>query len=182
MVASTPVRSAAWISAALAAAGALAALAFHGERPGAGLGQFQPSGIMVHLPVAQVSAIEVTREGRRWRFERGAEGGWRAAAGSPATATDPGEALESGLRFLHGSAPQRVMAPEELSGTPLAELGLAPPRLVVSVFAGDGAPFVVELGGPNPQGLARYARVAGRGEVVLLNRYVAEAWEKAISP
>lgn len=182
MVASAAVRSACWIAAAAAAAATLAGVARHGERPGAGFGRYQPDGIMVHLAPERVSAVEVVREGLRWRFERAGEKRWRAATTSPATGTAPGEALESGLRFLHGSVPQRVITPEELAGPPPPEMGLSPPRLVVSVFAAGAPPFVVELGGPNPQGLARYARVTGHPEVVLLNRYVAEAWEKAISP
>lgn len=182
-MASPALRRLAWPAAALVAAGVLVALALRGGRPGAGFARYEPEGPMVHLAPAQVTAVEIARDGRRWRFVRAGEGGgWKAAPASQQAGAAPAGAIERGLRFLHGSAPQRVMAPEELAGTPLAEIGLAPPRLVVSVFTASGTPFVVELGSPNPQGLARYARVAGHRDVLLLNRYVVEAWEEAIAP
>jgi Domain of unknown function (DUF4340) len=177
-----------WPVAAIASAGVLVAIALHGERAGAGFARYEPEGVMVRIRPAEVSAVELSAPGgQRWRFVRseGEAGGWRTAARPrPRAGADadgaPSEDIQLGLRFLHGSAPQRVMAREELAGTPLSELGLAPPRLAVSVFTrSDGEPFVIELGAPNPQGLARYARVAGSDAVVLLNRYVAEAWEKA---
>ena len=87
--------------------------------------------------------------------------------------------LDSGLRFLHVSAPQRVMRPQEFSGTPLAEFGLDPPRYAVSVHGATAEPFTVQFGGTNPQGLAQYARVGGRDEIVLLPRFVGEQWEAA---
>jgi hypothetical protein len=183
-VVAAALKRAGWILAALVAGGVLFALALQGDRPGAGFSRYEPEGVMVRLAPERVSAVEVARGDRRWRFVRDERGGWKLAAGGAArSGADVSEPVAMGLRFLHGSAPQRVMAPEELTGTPLSELGLAPPRLVVSVYAESGAPpFVVELGAANPQGLARYARVAGRPEVLLLNRYVAEAWETAASP
>lgn len=183
-MAAPALRRLAWPAAALAAAGLLAALALHGERPGAGLARFEPKGPMVALAPSDVTAVEIaTAGGAPRRFVRGERGGWRAAGAARAEGA-PAEEIEAGLRFLHGSAPQRVLAPEDLTGTPLSEIGLAPPRLVVSVFArGDAAaPFRIELGAPNPLGLARYARVQGRSEILLLSRYVAEAWEKAAAP
>jgi hypothetical protein len=181
-VAAPALRRLTWPAAAVAAAAALAALALHGERPGAGLARFTPEGPMVGLAPSEVTAVEIaTAQGARRRFVRGERGGWRPAGAARAEGA-PAEDIESGLKLLHASPPQRVLAPEDLAGTPLEEIGLAPPRLVVSVFARAGdapAAFRIELGAPNPLGLARYARVEGRREILLLSRYVAEAWEKA---
>jgi hypothetical protein len=173
-------RRGAWIAGALVAGAALVAVALHGERPGAGFSRYEPQGVMLQLSPDRATAVEVLRDGVRWRFVRVGSGRWTTAEGSPRVAGDPTEQVELGLRFLHGSAPQRRMEREEVAGMPLAELGLAPPRITVTVFAADQAPFAVEAGSPNPQGYARYARVAG--EVLLLNRYVVEQWEKLITP
>lgn len=177
MVAPTSLRQAAWPVLALACAGVLVALAIHGRRPGAGFARYEPAGVMVDIDLSEVSAVEVVREGLRRRIVRDLGGAWRMADSQRAEVV-PSEAVERGLRFLHGSAPQRVIAAEEMAGTPLSEIGLAPPRLVVSVFTRSGVAFTVEFGASNPQGLAHYARVAGRRELFLLNRYVAEAWQE----
>jgi len=174
-VAAPALRTLAWAGAALAAAGALVGLALQGERPEAGLSRFQPAGVMVDRDPARAAAVELSRDGRRWRFQR-APTGWAAAPGGAAGPPDPAPALELGLRLLHGSVPQRVMDPEESRAMDLAEVGLAPPVLAVKVEFRGEAPFTVELGHRNPQGLARYARVAGRGEVLLLNAFVADPW------
>jgi hypothetical protein len=175
-VAAPALMRSAWIAGAVAAAGLLVAVAFHGERPGAGLDRYVPAGVMVALDPVRVTAVEVARGERRWKFLR-ARGGWE----TPTHAAADGPDIELGLRFLHGSAQQRTIEADEQTEHLLSEIGLEPPLLVVTVIGASDPPFVVELGTANPQGLARYARVAGRREVVLLNRYVAEAWEKAIA-
>jgi hypothetical protein len=89
--------------------------------------------------------------------------------------------LDTGLRFLHVSAPQRVPEPGEVAGTPAAEFGLDPPRYAVAVRAGTGAPFTIEFGARNHQGLAQFARVGGAREIVLLPGFVGEAWEAVMA-
>lgn len=170
-----------WIGAAVGAGGLLAALALHGERPDpAGLVRFEAAGVMLAIEPARVTAVEVRRAGRQWRFRRAPDGGW-APEGPERAGTAGAAALDEGLRFLHGSAPQRVLTPNEVHGIPMSEYGLAPPGYAVTV-RGDGAPFTVEFGAVNPQGLAQYARVAGREEIFLLPRFVGRSWETAIGP
>jgi hypothetical protein len=168
-----------WIGAALGAAGLLAVLALHGERPDpAGLARFEAAGVMLAIEPAQVTAVEVRRADGHWRFRRASDGAWAADDAGPAGA-GAGTALNEGLRFLHGSAPQRVLDRGEVAGIPMSEYGLEPPGYVVTV-RGPGTPFTVEFGAVNPQGLAQYARVAGRDEIFLLPRFVGRSWETAI--
>ena len=170
-----------WIGAAVGAGGLLAALALHGERPDpAGLVRFEAAGVMLAIEPARVTAVEVRRAGRQWRFRRAPDGAW-AAEGTEAPGAGAGTALNEGLRFLHASAPQRVLERKEVAGIPMSEYGLAPPGYAVTV-RGDGASFTVEFGAVNPQGLAQYARVAGREEIFLLPRFVGRSWETAIGP
>jgi len=176
-VAPPSLRTGAWIAGALLAGGALLAVALHGERPAAGLARFQPAGVMVALAPERVAAVEVLEGARRWRYLR-TPSGWAAEPGGARGPRDPAPLIDLGLRLLHGSVPQRVLEGEDLRGLRLEEIGLAPPLLVVRVEVPGAAPFSVDIGGPNPQGLARYARVAGRAEVLLLNRFVAEPWQE----
>jgi hypothetical protein len=175
-VAAPPVRTWAWIAGAAVAGGVLLAIALHGERPDAGLARYHPNGVMVAVPTERVAAVEVRRAGRIWRFSR-TPTGWTAVP-EPAPGTrDPTPLVDLGLRLLHGSVPQRVMAGEEVRALTLSEVGLDPPVLTVRAEVPGVAPFTIDIGGPNPQGLARYARVAGREEIVLLNHYVADPWQ-----
>ena len=92
-----------------------------------------------------------------------------------------GARLDSGLRFLHVSAPQRVLQPQEVEGISPSEFGLEPPRYSVSVRSPAAAPFKIDFGALNPQGLAQYARVTGRDEILLLPSFVGEPWESLMS-
>ncbi len=176
-MAAPALKRAAWVGAAAVAAGAILALALHGRRPDPGLVRFEAAGVMVQVPPERVTEVVVARGDRRWRFTRTDGRGWTAAPGTPRLDEDVAARIESGLRFLHVSAPQRVMAREEFPGTPLAELGLGPPRYSVSVSSSAGAPLTVEFGALNPQGLGQYARVKGRDEILLLPSFVGEPWE-----
>jgi hypothetical protein len=168
-----------WMGAAVGAAGLLVALALHGQRPDpAGLARFEAAGVMLAIEPAQVTAVEVRRADGHWRFRRAPDGAW-ATEGTEAPGAGAGTALNEGLRFLHASAPQRVLERKEVVGIPMSEYGLAPPGYVVTV-QGPGAPFTVEFGAVNPQGLAQYARVAGHEEIFLLPRFVGRSWETAI--
>ena len=169
-----------WVGAATLAAAAIIALAAHGRRPDPGLVRFQAAGVMAEVPPERVSEVVVSQGARRWRFARTGGNAWTSAEAKSPLDEETRARLESGLHFLHVSAAQRVMAREELSGTPLADLGLDPPRFIVSVRAGGAEPITVEFGGLNPQGLARYARVRGRSEIVLLPSFVGAPWEHVL--
>jgi hypothetical protein len=178
VVAASPLRRAGWGVAAGLAGAALVALALHGQRPDSSLARFDTAGVMTAIQPADVVAVQVTAGERAWRFRRAGERRWALADGAPTA--DPSDALERGLRFLHVSAPQRVLERDEVT-TPIPdELGLAPPRYVVAAHAAAGASFTIEFGSLNAQGLAQYARVRGGDAVFLLPRFVGEPWETAI--
>lgn len=180
MVATPALRRVAWIAAALLAAGAIVAIAMHGQRPEPGLARFEPAGVMLGVRPEQVTGIEIVTPEGRWWFVRTDTGRWRVSVGSSPLAADPTTSLDNGLRFLHVSAPERALTRDELVGLSMVEFGLAPPRYTVSVRS-TGQPFTIEFGGLNAQGLAQYARVAGDAGIVLLPRFVGQQWEAAIA-
>lgn len=165
----------AWAVAATLAAVAVLALALHGRRPDPSLARFEAAGVMLAIAPESVTEVEIARGERRWRFERAGAGGWTASPSPPGERVSAG--IDSGLRFLHVSSPQRVLQPDEIAGTPPSEFGLEPPRFIVSVRAPAAAPFTIEFGGLNAQGLAQYARIIGRAELLLLPGFVGEPWE-----
>jgi hypothetical protein len=165
-----------WIGAAVLAAGVIIALALHGRRPDPSLVVFRAAGVMAEISPDAVTEVAVSQGERRWRFERGSSKVWTAAPGPP-LGESVAARLDSGLRFLHVSAPQRVLQPEEVAATSASEFGLDPPRYSVSVRAAGAAPFTIEFGTLIPHGLAQYARVTGRAEILLLPSFIGEQWE-----
>jgi hypothetical protein len=175
MVAAPTLRRVAWTVGAGLAAGLILALAWHGHRPDPGLVRFEPGGVMVHLHVEDVMEVEVRAGDHSQSFARSGSGAW-STANMPASAESVRH-LERGLRFLHVSAPQRVISSAEYIDTPIAEFGLASPRYVVVVRTPTSRPFVIEFGDVHPQGLAQYARIGGSADLLLLPRFVGEPWE-----
>ena len=169
-----------WTGAAVLAAGVIIALALSGHRPDRSLARFEAAGVMLVVPPDAVTEVVVSQGERRWRFERTSATGWAAPPGPPPREHVRAH-LDSGLRFLHVSAPQRVLQPEEVGGTPRSEFGLEPARFSVSVRSPAAAPFDIEFGARNPQGLAQYARITGRAEILLLPSYVGEQWEAVMA-
>jgi len=167
-----------WWLAAVLAAGLLGFLAFHGKRPEAGLARFEPAGLLVGWSLENLETIELSAGTEHRFFRRVGSDGWRGDGGSlPASAQ---ERVATGLKLLHNSAPERVFGAGELDERMLGEFGLAPPRLAVTVTSSSGRSITIHFGGANPLGLARYSRIEGRPEVVLLPGFVAEAWEQAM--
>ncbi len=169
-------RRALWIGAALLAAGVIIALASYGRRPDPSFAPFEAAGVMLLIPPETVTEVVISQGERRWRFERVSPNGWVAGPDS-----HPGERvgprLEGGLRFLHASAPQRVLQPQEVAGIAPSEFGLEPPRYSVSVRSSAAEPFNIDFGERSPQGSAQYARVTGRVEILLLPSFIGEQWE-----
>jgi hypothetical protein len=174
VVAPARLRAWGWPLAAALAAGLLGILAFEGERPEPGLAWFAPAGLLAEWPVQQVTSVDVSAGTGHRSFYRDPNGGWRVGAAGAAMTADLAERIETGLKLLHNSAPQRT----DLTSEQLGEFRLEPPRLTVTAHAADGDSIAVEFGGSNPLGLERYARVVGRAEILLMPGFVADAWER----
>jgi hypothetical protein len=158
----------AWPVAAALAFAFLVGLALQGGRPDI-LVEFKPGGLLAFAP-EQAREIEIATGADRKRFVRDGDR-WKA---SPEVA----ERLDAGLRLLRNAAPMRVLSAEEVARVPSSEYALGPDSLRVTVRPVSGAAFVVQFGGRNPLGSARYAKVDGTAGVALLPTYVAEAWEQ----
>ena len=164
-----------WAAVALGATAFLVALAVSGGRSGPGLEAFMPKGLMV-IPAEDVQQIDLVTPRGHWHFVR-AQDGWRATQG---TAPAGFEArLDSALKLLRNSGPERTLTEAEVAQAGAAQFGLEPPRLRVVVSGPNASVFAISFGITNPLGLSHYARLDGSREVALLPAFVAEEWERA---
>jgi len=161
---------------ALAALAFLAAMALSGRtRESRQYIKFEPAGLMRETP-EDIDRIELTIPSRRLVFVR-VGGRWTmppAASASP----ELGAHLDMSLRFMHVTAPVRVMTPAEYAGEPLRDYGLDPPSYAVSLHRGNGTVLSARFGAPTPQAVLQYVQVEGRDELYLLPVFVGREWER----
>ena len=180
MVVAPALKGAAWLGAAVLAVGLIVVLAFYGQRPDSSLARFEAGGAMLSIMPDTVSEVIVSRGESRWRFSRSRAGEWTTADGGTTGSPLRGH-IDSGLRFLHVSAPQRVLQPDELTATSRSDFGLEPPRFSVSVRSSTAESFRIDFGSLNAQGLAQYAQVSGHAEVLLLPSFVGDEWKAVLA-
>jgi len=164
----------AWAAAALGATAFLVTLAFTGGRGGPGLEPFVPKGLMT-VPIEGVREIDVATPRGHWHFVR-TQDGWRATQGTVTAGFEV--RLDSALKLLRNSGPDRVLTEAEVARAGAAQFGLAPPRLRIAVSGPDASVFAISFGVTNPMGLSHYARLDGSSEIALLSVFVAEEWER----
>jgi Domain of unknown function (DUF4340) len=164
------------IAIAVAATGFLAAMALSGHLPrGGSLVPFQAAGVLPE-PAEGIDRVELGTGARRTSFARVAPGRWVSASGD-ALPDPPASRLDMALRFMHVSAPIRVMTESEYAPQAMSEFGLDPPRYTVTLERQGRSVMVAAFGARNPQDVAQYVRVAGRTEVYLLPSFVGREWE-----
>ncbi|HEY4044462.1 MAG TPA: DUF4340 domain-containing protein, partial [Rhodopila sp.] len=156
----------------------LAAISLSGEWPtDAPLERAESHGILV-LPAAAVARIEIAQGDRRGEFVRTPSGEW-LMDNAHVDAAIAGH-LDSALRFLNLSAPDRVLHPGEYSDHRMADYGLDPPRSRVTVVLHDAKTAKVEFGDLTPTQISQYALVEGQTELYLLSRFVGAEWQLAL--
>jgi hypothetical protein len=137
--------------------------------------RFEPAGLLVDWPIEEITALELSAGTQHRSFHLG-PGGWRGET----VPADLEPRIATGLKLLHNSAPERILAASEIGEHGLVEFGLEPPRLTLSAATAAGRRITIRFGGANPLGLARYTQIDGRPELILLPAFVAEAWERVM--
>jgi hypothetical protein len=164
--------------AAAAMLAVLAAIALTGAWPkGTSLEQVSAGGIVAPRP-AGIARVEVSEGDTAFRFARAADGVWHGDRAPIPQAV--AEHVEAAIHLLHVSAPRRVLGPGEYDAAKLAEFGLDPPRMMITLIGGDGARTSLAFGEATPAANSQYARRIGTPDVVLLSRYVGTEWEIAL--
>jgi len=163
------------ILAGLAAIGYLVAMVVTGALPqNRQRVKFEAKGVM-QLEPERVVRVELARGADRAAFLRGPGVGWTREGAGP-VAAPVAEKLSLAVQYLHTAGPLRVLEPAELAGADLGAFGLDRPVLSVAVHADSGAVLRAQFGGRNPDGMAQYVTVEGRGGIVLMSRFVGEEW------
>ena len=166
-------------AAALLAVGLLVAMVVSGPlREIKQFVKFVPAGVMSEAPT-DIDRVEIRTSSRRWVFVR-ARGGWRAGLDGRPLPVSLAAHLEDSIKFMHVSAPIRVMERAEWRPLGLREFGLDPPGYTATLYRRGAAVLGAEFGAPNPQKVLQYMKLEGRDQVYLMSRFVGEEWEKAL--
>jgi hypothetical protein len=124
-----------------------------------------------------IDRVELTTNGRRTRFVRGAGRGWATEHDGRQLPASVASHIDVSLRFMRVAAPVRVMTREEWQGESLEEFGLDPPRYAVSLHQGERMVLAGRFGSTNPQEIAQYVQIDGRNSLYLMPRFVGREWE-----
>ena len=167
------------VGGATLAVGFLVAMVMSGRMRDSGqLVRFVPAGVLVDVPT-RVNRIELTSNRRTWVFARTAEG-WRRDPDQRPVQRPLAVHLDDGIKFLHVSAPVRILQRQEWAEHGLTEFGLDRPALSAVLF-GDGRRLLaVDFGSTNPQKVLQYMRIDGRDEIYIMSRFIGEEWERAV--
>ena len=164
---------------ALLAVGLLIAMIVAGQwRENRQFVKFAPAGVMPESP-GEIDRVEMTSSAGRWAFVR-APDGWHGASDGRPVPPALGSRLDDSIKFMHVSAPIRVMERPEWSPIGLREFGLDPPGYTTTLYRHGRVVLGAEFGAPNPQQVLQYMKLEGRDQVYLMSRFVGEEWERAI--
>jgi hypothetical protein len=165
--------------AALLAVGLLTAMVVSGQlRASKQFVTFVPAGVMAEAP-AEIDQIELRTSTGRWVFVR-APDGWRTAPDGRSLPAWFSASLDDSIKFMHVSAPIRVMERAEWAPVGLREFGLDPPGYTATLYRRGRAVLGAEFGAPNPQKVLQYMKIELRDRVYLMPRFIGEEWEKAL--
>jgi hypothetical protein len=106
--------------------------------------------------------------------------GWRAAQGGRVLSGSTASSLDDSIKFMHVSAPIRVMKQAEWAPSGLREFKLDPPGYTAILYRRNTPVLGAEFGAPNPQKVLRYMKLQGRDQVFLMSRFIGEQREKAL--
>ena len=165
---------------ALLAFAFLGAMALSGQiRDSGQFIRFVPAGVLRQAP-AQVDRVELITGAARWTFTR-AGGPWRLESRVAPVPRSLATHLDDSIKFLHVSAPIRVMERTEWAEQGLREFGLDPPAYSVVLFQSGRRLLAADLGSPNPQKVLQYMRLEGGDEVYVMSRFIGQEWEQALA-
>jgi len=140
--------------------------------------KFVPGGVMSEPP-AEIDRVEIRTRGGRRAFVR-ASGGWRTAPGGQPLPVSLAARLDDSIKFMHVSAPIRVMGRAEWAPLGLREFGLDPPRYTAALYRRGTVVLAAEFGAPNPQQVLQYMKLEGRDQIYLMSRFIGQEWEEAL--
>jgi hypothetical protein len=158
----------------------IGALAFTGKPPGGQMLQrFEPHGIVAASP-PDILRVEIKLGKERLALRRTAGGSWMLDGPAPQTASSELTShLETALRFMHVSTPNRTLDTDDYRDAAFADFGLEPPAFAVSLGAADRSVVTADFGALTPAQTSQYVRLVGRPTLYLLPRHVGAEWQLA---
>jgi hypothetical protein len=141
--------------------------------------RFVPAGVLQQTP-ADIDRVELIAGAGRWAFTR-TDGQWQVEPRAQPVGRSLSTHLDDSIKFLHVSAPIRVMERDEWAEQGLREFGLDPPEYSVALFQSGRRLLAADFGSPNPQKVLQYMRLDGGDRVYVMSRFVGQEWEQALA-
>lgn len=165
------------ITGAVVMIGLIGAISMTGRWPtGAPLERPEVKGILA-VSADQVARVQLSVGEKDLILQHRPAGGWLVNGGETEQAVS--EHVDAALRMLHVSHPTRILRPGDYTAAQVADFGLDPPRMLVSIAANDGKIRNVAFGESTPAQNAQYVHVIGQPNLYLLSRYVGVEWQLA---
>jgi hypothetical protein len=139
---------------------------------------FAPAGVMPEVP-GEIDRVEMRAGRDHVELVRG-PGGWRAGPDRRTVPASLAGHLDDSIKFMHVSAPIRIMERDEWSPIGLGEFGLDPPSYTATLYRRGTAVLGAQFGAPNPQQVLQYMKLAGHDQVYLMSRFVGQEWEETL--
>jgi hypothetical protein len=131
------------------------------------------------LPLAStaIAKVEISGGDKEIAFEHRPSGAW--VLRGEAIPMPIAEHVEAAIRFLNVSNPRRIFKQGDYDARKIAEFGLDPPRMLVTLVRANGKAQSLTFGETTPAGNSQYVRIVGKPNVYLLSRYVGMEWQIA---
>jgi hypothetical protein len=164
-------------SAALVMVAGIAGLSLTGRWPrSSSLEQITGNGIL-SLSADDIARIAIGTGDRTVVLKHPSKSAWLVGGAELAPAV--AQHVDEAVHFLNVSTPRRILEPGEYDAGKIAEFGLDPPRMVVSLRAKDGKTGNIAFGEATPAGNSQFVRMLGRPDIYLLSHYVGVEWQIA---
>jgi hypothetical protein len=131
---------------------------------------------VLRLAPESITRVTIAAQGLPAVFVRKADGWVREGSAAPVTAP-LAEAIDRAVKFMHTANPVRMLAPEEIAQTGLAEFGLERPRFSIRLEDQGGVVLEADFGKDSSDGLLQYMRLRDGGELYLMSGFVGKEWQ-----
>jgi hypothetical protein len=136
----------------------------------------EANGVLRQAPES-ITRATVIADGIPSAFIRQGSGWIKEGSASPVDGQFA-ETIDRAVKLMHTANPVRMLESKEVAGSRrLADFGLDPPRLSITLEDAGGVVLAADFGAANNDGLLQYMRLIDRGDLYLMSGFVGKEWQ-----